>query len=265
MDLSSCESVVDFKITHDPSFSDLSEKIIGLTSTMSVKNFYINHCDDLSVLSGYISQFKDLTKIDLSNCIGLSSINFTAGNASVTTIDVNGCVLLSEISSLSNFTSLTTLIAYNTSLSSLEELRNNTVITYLNINNTKINSLEPLTNVTSLTEIYANNCSIVSLQGVEKLVNLKTLELSNNSIVNLYYLDKLRIAIGGGTLKLTNLNLASNLLVNSDVIIVDGAYTPVNNIAIINSLYDKGLHNIDISGNNTLDKSSFAEKNGIKT
>ena len=102
--------------------------------------------------------------------------------------------------------------------------------------------------------LKCSNAKISSLKGIENMVNMTDLDVSNNSISNLYYLSNL---FDKGNIKLNSLNLANNLLENNESMIIDGNVKTINNVEIIKKLYNAGLRNIDISGNNFMDTSEI--------
>ena len=58
-------------------------------------------------------------------------------------------------------------------------------------------------------------------------------------------------------MKLKTLNISNNVLENNTTISINGENINVNNIEIIKELYNAGLRNIDISGNNFSDTSEI--------
>ena len=203
-------------------------------------------------------KYTKVTSIDFSNSSLITNINIKEEVNNIVNISLENCKSFETIETFGNLTSLQTLNIIGTKVQSLEPIRNHKALTTLYMNNSNVNSLSALENVTTLTNIESQNTKISSLQGVENLVNLTNLNVSGNSISNLYYLSKLAEK---GILKLTTLNIADNLLENNTVISVDGQNINVNNIEIIKSLYDAGLRNIDISGNNFSDTSEIKNLN----
>lgn len=140
-------------------------------------------------------------------------------------------------------------------------------INELYIENDKVSALKPLTNITPLNVLSANNNKISSLEGVQNLVNLTTLNVGGNSISDLYWLGRLA---DNDQIKLTSLDLSDNSIENNITASIDtngdgnkeSVY--VDNLSIIEKLYNKGCKNINLKNNENLDISRLSRLAGVQ-
>ncbi len=221
-------------------------KLLNSFSCKSIENTYIENFDNL--------KYTKVKEIDFTSSIKLKSMNIKSEVSNIQTMNLENCTAFETIETFNNLTNLQTLNLRNTKVQSLEPLRNHKALVNLYVSNSNVNSLSPLENVITLNNIEAQNAKISSLDGIQNLVNLTNLDVSGNSISNLYYLSEL---VKKGELKLKTLNISNNVLENNTTISNNGKNINVNNIEIIKKLYEAGLRNIDISGNNFSDTSEI--------
>ena len=255
-DLTNCSSLTNINLSW--STVDVDNVLEYLSNASSLSSFGCVNIKDKKLENFDNLKYTKVSTIDFRNSGNLQKINIKSEVNNIVNISLENCKSFETIETFGNLSGLHTLNLTGTKVQSLEPLRNHKALTTLYMNNSNINSLSALENATTLTNIESQNTKLSSLQGVENLVNLTNLNVSGNSISNLYYLSKLAEK---GILKLTTLNIADNLLENNTVISVDGQNINVNNIEIIKSLYDAGLRNIDISGNNFSDTSEIKNLN----
>ena len=247
----------------------------------------LKNCKNLSTFSGAYWGGDGYTKIDdfltvLSNIETLETIsfafarNFCKGEISglshfqsskelsieMKNTDVTKLIFKNDVDCITNI-GLESCTKFST-LDSFEHLNNLNVLT---ITNDLVSSLKPLTDVTSLTKINANNNKISSLDGVQNLVNLETLNVGNNSISDLYWLGELA---KNNDIKLKTLDLSDNSLENNITVSIDSngdgekESVYVDNLSIIEELYNKGCTNINLKNNRNLDTSKLSKLTGIQ-
>ena len=170
-------------------------------------------------------------------------------------------------------------------LKSLSGIEGATNLKVLNIDNTEIEKLELLSSISTLEELYASDTSkLTSLKGIENNINMKTISISSSGLYDIDSLKQLRditnltlskckitdISFIGNLNKIVNLNLKDNNISNLkplEKIITNGKTTcsslllsnniiqtttlnGYNNVETLKKLYDAGLRDLDISGNN---------------
>ena len=124
----------------------------------------------------------------------------------------------------------------------------------------KVTGLQDLSKVTTL-KLY--NCKIGRIEGINNLVNIETLNLSNNKISDISFLKNMKKLSGNvylndnnivdlsdlektihdGRISYTYLNLNNNILQTTSI-------NGNNNVNTLKKLYNAGLRDLEISGNN---------------
>ena len=124
----------------------------------------------------------------------------------------------------------------------------------------KVSGLQDLSKVTTL-KLY--NCKIGKIEGINNLVNVETLNLSNNKISDISFLKNMKklsdsIYLNGNNISdisslegtVLNGKISYNYLNLNDNIIQTTSINGNNNVETLKKLYNAGLRNLEISGNN---------------
>ena len=238
---------------------DINQVLEDLSSNENLQTFNVSNSAVSSKGTEIISNLhylknKPVSKLNLNELANLKKIDLQENLNNIKYLNLYGCINYEDVSTFNNFTNLEILNLHKTKVKSLDGIKTNIHLKNLNIDSTLISSLEPLINLNNMEILKCSNAKISSLKGIENMVNMTDLDVSNNSISNLYYLSNL---FDKGNIKLNSLNLTNNLLENNAIMIIDGNVKTINNVEIIKKLYNAGLRNIDISGNNFMDTSEI--------
>ena len=238
---------------------DINQVLEDLSSNENLQTFNVSNSAVSSKGTEIISNLhylknKPVSELNLNELTNLKKIDLQENLNNIKYLNLYGCINYEDVSTFNNFTNLEILNLHKTKVKSLDGIKTNIHLKNLNIDSTLISSLEPLSNLNNMEILKCSNAKISSLKGIENMVNMTDLDVSNNSISNLYYLSNL---FDKGNIKLNSLNLANNLLENNAIMIIDGNVKTINNVEIIKKLYNAGLRNIDISGNNFMDTSEI--------
>ena len=221
-------------------------KTLNLSAQIEKMEFYKNGLIDLSFLE-YIDT-SNLTEIKIngngssyqpSTIKNLNGIE-NAKNLTILTIDgSNNFIDTSAISKCTNLNSIT--------ISDCPNLE-------------KVSGLQDLSKVTTL-KLY--DCKIGKIEGIDNLVNVETLNLSNNKISNISFLENMKKLSDSIYLKGNNISdisslegtvlngkISYNYLNLNDNIIQTTSINGNNNVETLKKLYNAGLRDLDISGNN---------------
>ncbi len=249
----------NFTSTWNGAEIDINQVLEDLSSNENLQTFNVSNSNVDSKGTEIISNLhylknKPVSALNLNELANLKKIDLQENLNNIKYLSLYGCINYEDVSTFNNFTNLEILNLYKTKVKSLDGIKTNIHLKNLNIDSTLISSLEPLSNLNNMEILKCSNAKISSLKGIENMVNMTDLDVSNNSISNLYYLSNL---FDKGNIKLNSLNLANNLLENNAIMIIDGNVKTINNVEIIKKLYNAGLRNIDISGNNFMDTSEI--------
>ena len=164
-----------------------------------------------------IQNLKNVKEVKIQNCPKLENID--------------------DLSQLNNIEKLTINLCRN-----VKELPiiKSTNVSALNISNTGLCKIQNINVLTSLKELVLYNNQISDISVLSNLKNLTKLNLNDNNISDVAPLIGM---IENNKIKFNTLNLSNNLL---QTVTVDGK----NNIEALKTLYNAGLRNLDISGNN---------------
>ena len=124
----------------------------------------------------------------------------------------------------------------------------------------KVTGLQDLSKVTTL-NLY--NCKIGRIEGINNLVNVENLNLSNNKISDIAFLKNMKklsnnVYLNGNNISdissledtLLNGKISYNYLDLNDNIIQTTSINGNNNVETLKKLYNAGLRQLNISGNN---------------
>ena len=247
VDLSLCSNLKEYKRLRTYQENITNElKTLNLSAQIEKMEFYKNGLIDLSFLE-YIDT-SNLTEIKIngngssyqpSTIKNLNGIE-NAKNLTILTIDgSNNFIDTSAISKCTNLNSIT--------ISDCPNLE-------------KVSGLQDLSKVTTL-KLY--DCKIGKIEGIDNLVNVETLNLSNNKISNISFLENMKKLSDSIYLKGNNISdisslegtvlngkISYNYLNLNDNIIQTTSINGNNNVETLKKLYNAGLRDLDISGNN---------------
>ena len=156
-------------------------------------------------------------------------------------LNISRAVMLENVDVLKNENNLETLSINNTEKISKIDLSGCLNLIILNLTNGNISEVKGLEKITNLTKAYFNNNKITDITSIRESKNLVKLNLNSNNITDISALEGL-IDENGKT-KLQVLMLSDNLL---QTVSINGH----NNVETLKKLYNAGLRNLDISGNN---------------
>ena len=255
-DLSNCENLIFYH-------KDDSKTIIKDMQTL-------NSLAKLKYIELYRTTVSDLNFLSLINTSSLTKI-WISGNGSSYQPSI-----IENLSGIENAKNLTTIIISAgiklkdiSAISDCENLNSLTISDCPNLE--KITGLQKLTKVSTLD---LSNCKINTLDGIENLINLEKLNLSNNRISNIGFLKNMKKlsgniylndnnivdlsdlekTINNGKISYTYLNLNNNLLQTTSI-------NGHNNVETLKKLYNAGLRNLEIKGNNFTKGSTNELKN----
>ena len=164
-----------------------------------------------------IQSLKNVKNVNIQNCPKLENIDSLSFLTNIETLNISKCYKLKEIP---------TINSYN--------------ITKLSVMNTGLCKIQNINTLTALKELVMYNNQISDISALSNLKNLTKLNLNDNNISDI---EALTGIIENNKIKFNTLNLSNNLL---QTVTVDGK----NNINVLKKLYDAGLRNLDVSGNN---------------
>ena len=247
VDLSLCSNLKEYKRLC-PYQDNITNELKTLNSSAKIEKieFYKNGLIDLSFLK----------QIDTSKLSEISIAGNGSGYQPSTIKNLNG---------IENALNLTTLIIDGSNnfidTSAISKCTNLNSITISDCPNLeKVSGLQDLSKVITL-NLY--NCKIGRIEGINNLVNVETLNLSNNKISDISFLKNMKklsdsIYLNGNnisdisSLEGTSLNgkISYNYLNLNDNIIQTTSINGNNNVETLKKLYNAGLRNLEISGNN---------------
>ena len=240
LDFSLCENLKSITAS---SYSNKALKIFDTISPQTKLNFIEFFQENLNDNNSGIKNI-DCSELETLNIgsIGdtecsIVDFNFLKDAKSLKYLNMSNCVSCTDFTFIENKSNLVELAMennkkmFNLDLSKCESLEN------LKINNSNLNSIKLNEKIKY---IDLNQNKISDLNFLLTLNNLKEIKLRENNITNLKPLENL---ISNGKTDCVLLELSNNIIQTTTV----GGH---NNVETLKKLYNAGLRDLDISGNN---------------
>jgi len=180
--------------------------------TLYIYNNQIADCKPLAALTAL--QKLNISSNQIADCKPLAALT------ALQTLDIS-YNRIDDCKPLAALTALQTLDIYNNQIADCKPLAALTALQKLNISSNQIADCKPLAALTGLQTLYISDNRIDDCTPLAALTGLQTLDISDNRIANFSFevLDEL--------MKLQDLKLAGNPIVNIDKAVYNKAYTNV--------------------------------------
>jgi Leucine-rich repeat (LRR) protein len=233
--------------------------LAGLTQLERI-NLNGNAISDISPLAG----LADLSSLFIATN-DINDISPVAGLSNLTRLDI-GNNNVESLNSLGALTGLRQLGIYNNGLENLAALAPLVNLTFLSASDNLISDVSPLAGLTDLRVLGLANNAIETANGLEGLTRLETLLINDNSLRNIAALasnttlrqldlannDLINISVLSTLTGLDELDISGNSIYDLQPLIDNPAWTPGDDLNIVDNCLRLDLGNIDFINLNIL-------------